>query len=211
MIVHLSQIGVPVHYFAPDRPQRDVVNHATSSPAEETRNIMVESARISRGDIRPITALTAAAADYSAAFFPGGFGAAKNLADWAAVGSSAYTVEKDVADAITALHANGRPMAFSCIAPILPAKVIKGSTITLGRVPAGEGDKDAWPYADAVAHCEESGAVHQGADVLDVVVDEKNKVRNMCVCVGVCVCGSVCVWKCVCVEVCVCGSVCVWE
>lgn len=175
MIIHLSQLGVPIHYYAPDRPQRHVINHTAGAPTEETRNCMVEAARIARGDIRPLATLPAAAAQYSAAFYPGGFGVAKNLADWAVVSSKDYTVESDAADTLKAFHALGKPQAFSCIAPILPAKVIPGATITLG----GEGGADGeWPYAGVIAHATESGAVNKAVGVGEVVVDEKNKVRH---------------------------------
>jgi len=41
------------------------------------RNVLVESARIARGNISALTNLKAT--DFDAVVFPGGFGAAKNL------------------------------------------------------------------------------------------------------------------------------------
>ena len=41
------------------------------------RNVLVESARIARGNISPLSTLSATS--YDAVVFPGGFGAAKNL------------------------------------------------------------------------------------------------------------------------------------
>src|SRR4051812_15641812 len=85
LLIHLSRHAIPYRCFAPDSPQVDIINHATGKPAPggQTRNMMVESARISRGNISPLSALDAS--EFSGVAFPGGFGAAKNLCNFAAV------------------------------------------------------------------------------------------------------------------------------
>uniref|UniRef100_A0A8C3YUK4 Glutamine amidotransferase class 1 domain containing 3 n=1 Tax=Catagonus wagneri TaxID=51154 RepID=A0A8C3YUK4_9CETA len=78
ILVHLSRGGAEVQIYAPDVPQMHVVNHAKGQPSEgETRNVLVESARIARGKIADLAQLSAA--NHDAAIFPGGFGVAKNL------------------------------------------------------------------------------------------------------------------------------------
>ena len=80
-LVSLDRCGAEVQCFAPDIPQMHVVNHLTGEVMEETRNVLVEAARIARGEIKPLTELKVE--DFDALMFPGGFGAAKNLCDFA--------------------------------------------------------------------------------------------------------------------------------
>src|SRR5512140_3595811 len=77
ILIHLARAGAAYHCFAPDQAQSDVVNHATGKPAKETRNCLVEAARIARGEITALAKLDVDA--YDGVIFPGGFGAAKNL------------------------------------------------------------------------------------------------------------------------------------
>ncbi|XP_053561688.1 glutamine amidotransferase-like class 1 domain-containing protein 3, mitochondrial isoform X2 [Bombina bombina] len=77
MLVHLSRAGAEVKMFAPDVAQMHVIDHNKGQPAEESRNVLVESARLARGDITALSQLKAQ--DHDAVIFPGGFGAAKNL------------------------------------------------------------------------------------------------------------------------------------
>ena len=80
-LLHLSQAGAQVQCFAPDIPQMHVVNHLTGEVvANETRNVLVEAARLTRGNIKAVTA--AHEKDFDALIVPGGFGAAKNLCDF---------------------------------------------------------------------------------------------------------------------------------
>merc|ERR1712136_540153 len=84
VLVHLSRAGASVSMFAPDKKQMHVIDHTKGAEMDQERNVMVESARIARGQIAPLTELKAA--DYDAVIFPGGFGAAKNLSDFAIKG-----------------------------------------------------------------------------------------------------------------------------
>merc|ERR1712107_808367 len=101
------------------------------APADQSRNVLAESARIARGQIKDISELTTDAAD--AVVFPGGFGAAKNLSSFASKGGE-MTVIPEVERLITGYHGAGKPLAFCCIAPVLAAKVLgdKNPTLTLG-------------------------------------------------------------------------------
>lgn len=167
VLIHLSSRGAQVQCFAPDRPQMHVINHATGQPASgETRNVLTESARIARGDIKPLTELHAA--DFDCVIFPGGFGAAKNLCDFATKGA-AMTVEPDVARIITEFHAAKKPVGMCCIAPVIGAKVLgtnaggPGATVTIGD------DKDA---AAAISSWGSSNAVQP---VTNAQIDERNR------------------------------------
>src|SRR5688572_22621400 len=80
-LLALDRAGVEITCVAPDVDQHHVVDHVGGSPTSERRRVLVESARIARGKVTPLAQL--AAADVDAAIFPGGFGAAKNLCDFA--------------------------------------------------------------------------------------------------------------------------------
>jgi enhancing lycopene biosynthesis protein 2 len=134
VLVHLSRAGATYHCFAPDKPLT-TIDHLKGEPAGDTRNVLVESARIARGDIRPLTDL--AVGDYDAVIFPGGFGAAKNLCDFATSGADC-TVDPDVEQVVKAFHDAGKPVGMCCIAPVIAARVLgtrqggPGVSVTIG-------------------------------------------------------------------------------
>lgn len=167
VLIHLDRVGLEYQCFAPDAPQAEVVDHVTGKPVAESRNMLVESARIARGEIKPLSQLDAAA--FSAVAFPGGFGAAKNLCTFARDGADC-TVRPDVAAVIRAFHEHKKPIALVCIAPIIAAKVLgtaaggPGCSITLG----GPGDA-----ANAAAAM---GATPITKAVTEAYVDETRRI-----------------------------------
>lgn len=96
-LLRLSQQGAQVQCFAPDKPQMHVLNHLNGEEMNEQRNVLVESARITRGEVKDVRELKAS--DFDALILPGGFGVAKNLSDFAVKGSDC-TVDADVLAAI---------------------------------------------------------------------------------------------------------------
>lgn len=155
-----DQAGAQYELFAPDIDQHHVINHLTGKPGEETRNVLVESARIARGKIRNLKEFNAA--EFDALLFPGGFGAAKNLSDYAFKGSE-MKINADAENAISSMHAAGKPIGALCIAPVLLAKVIGGCTVTIGN------DKDS------AMHIAQMNSNHTIANATGIVIDEKNK------------------------------------
>ncbi len=152
--------------FAPDKNQMHVINHAKGEPADgETRNVMLESARISRGPIQPLSALKAA--DFDALVIPGGFGVAKNLCTFAVDGPDC-SVDPDAERVITEFHSAGKPVAPMCIAPALVARVLGGEGIKV-KVTIGTDEGTA-------AAVNAMGAEHVNCAVDDIVVDAPNKV-----------------------------------
>lgn len=147
--------------FAPDINQAHVINHITGEEMPETRNVMVEAARIARGDIKPLSEYKAA--DYDAIIFPGGFGAAKNLCTFAFDGVDC-TVNADTENAIRETVVAEKPIGALCIAPALIAKVLGDIEITIGE------DKGT---AEAV---EKMGATHVITTHGEIIVDEKYKI-----------------------------------
>ena len=155
--------GHSYQIFAPDIPQFHVLNHITGEEMPEKRNVMIESARIARGNIKELKSFDPA--EYDALLFAGGFGAAKNLSDFAFKGKE-YVIIEQVANVIRAMHGAGKPIGAMCIAPVLIAYVIKGAELTLGGT---SGASDA---------AEERGAIHKVTSHGEVTVDTKNKIAT---------------------------------
>jgi enhancing lycopene biosynthesis protein 2 len=132
----IDKAGAKYHCFAPDIPQHHVINHLTGKEMPEKRNVLIESARIARGDIRPLSEFNAA--EYDALIFPGGFGAAKNLCDWAIKGDDC-NVNGEVENAIKAMFEAGKPIGAMCIAPVILGKLFKGTNLTTGADHASKG------------------------------------------------------------------------
>ena len=162
LLLSIDQHGCEYQCFAPNRQQADVIDHATGKAMKEERNVMVEAARIARGNILPIEQFKAE--DYDALFFSGGVGAAKNLCDYAFKGP-AMEVKPDVARAILEMHEAGKPIGAMCIAPVMLARLIPDVCVTLGA----EGTPDA-------DHVREWGANHVQTENGDVCADNEKLV-----------------------------------
>ena len=131
-LLAIKEVGADYQCFAPDIPQYHVINHLTGKEMNETRNVLIESARIARGAILPLSSFNAA--DYDALIFPGGFGAAKNLSTVAFDGANA-TVNSEVESCIKQMLAVHKPIGALCISPAVVALVIKGVEVTIGNDP----------------------------------------------------------------------------
>ena len=129
-LLAIDRQGGTYQCFAPDVDQLHVINHAVGAPSDETRNVLVESARIARGAILPLSQYKPA--DYDVLVFPGGFGAAKNLCTFAIDGPNC-SVNPDAEAAILATHAATKPIVALCIAPALIAKVLGKVEVTIGN------------------------------------------------------------------------------
>lgn len=122
--------GADYEIFAPDISQHHVVNHITGEEMNEQRNVLIESARIARGKITPLHDFDAAR--YDAIIFPGGFGAAKNLCDFAFSGPDC-TVNEDVENAVRSMAEAGKPIGALCISPVIMAKIFGDVDVTIGE------------------------------------------------------------------------------
>jgi len=159
-LLALDRAGAEAVCMAPEKPQMHVINHLTGEVAEgETRQVLVEAARVARGEIQPITAVDPAELD--ALILPGGFGAAKNLSDFAVNGADC-TVDESVVAMITKFRQANKPIGFICIAPAIAAKVLGSEQVELT---IGED-------ADTAAALEKMGARHHNCGVTGIVVDE---------------------------------------
>ena len=163
-LLFLDKRGAKVTAMAPDVRQMHVVDHVKGEAAgSETRNVLHEAARITRGAI--VDVKTVKAEDLDALIIPGGYGAAKNLCTFATEGVK-LQVNPDVERLVRDMAAAGKPLGFVCIAPVIAAKVLgaKKVKLTIGNDPA------------TAAALNALGAVHVDTPVEQIVVDEKNRV-----------------------------------
>ena len=159
-LLAIEKNGGAYQVFAPDILQYDVINHLSGKAMAEQRNVLVESARIARGDAKPLNEFDAN--EFDAIIFPGGFGCAKNLSTWAIEGDQC-TVNTDVEKAIRAMITAGKPIGAMCIAPVILGKLIKGTRLTTGN------DKASGDFIQRM------GSDYVPASHGEVVVDKERK------------------------------------
>ena len=165
-LLALDGLGAEVQCVAPELPQMHVINHVEGEPQEgEARNVLVESARIARGDIKALSSVRAD--EFDAIIFPGGFGVAKNLFDYAVEGTDC-AVNPDVENFIMDAYNSQVPLGFICISPVLAAKVLGEKTDGL-KLTIGSDE-------DTASDIEEFGATHVNCTVDDCVIDIKNNI-----------------------------------
>ena len=163
VLLAIDRNGAESVCMAPDAdfPEK---HHLTMQETGAKRNALIEAARIARGNIRNISEVKAA--DIDAVIFPGGYGAAKNLCNFASKGAEA-AVHPEVARLIKEVAAAGKPIGAICIAPALIAAVLGkelAPTLTIGN------------DAGTAAEMEKTGAKHQECPVSELVIDKKNKI-----------------------------------
>ncbi|RON11860.1 isoprenoid biosynthesis glyoxalase ElbB [Pseudomonas frederiksbergensis] len=160
-LLRLDQRGAQVQCFAPNIAQLHVINHLTGEEMPEARNVLVESARIARGNIKDIR--DASVEDFDALIVPGGFGSAKNLSNFAVEGAGC-SIQPDVLALTEAFAEAGKPVGLICISPALAAKIYgPGVTCTIGN------------DADTAAAMNKMGATHAECAVTDIVEDKARK------------------------------------
>lgn len=160
LMLAIDKAGASYSMFAPDIKQRDTVNHVAGKTVSQERNVLEESARIARGNIKPIEQLDVR--NFDAIVFPGGFGVAKNLSDFA-INPDNITVIPSVEKVIKQAVSLKKPIGAMCIAPILLSRVIKNSNVTIGN---DEG---------TISKIENMQSKHTVAKLGEVVVDENYK------------------------------------
>ena len=161
-MLELDKAGAEMVLMAPNIDQLHVINHATGEEMDDSRNVLIESARISRGNIEDIAGVTSDNLD--ALIFPGGFGVSKNLSDYAMAGREC-SVNPDVLRLSREVHNDQKPIGVICIAPAIMANILAGDTeLTIGFDEQTAADIDAM------------GAKHVLCPVDEIVIDKEKKV-----------------------------------
>ena len=165
-LLALDRAGVDIVCMAPDTEQMHVVNHLTGEEVPgEKRNVLVEAARIARGDIKALSDVQAA--DLDAVIFPGGFGAAKNLCDFAVKGPDC-SVHPEVARLVREIVKAKKPLAAICIAPAMVSRVL-GNEKLAHKLTIGTDEETG-------AALQQMGSEHVACPVREFVVDRENKI-----------------------------------
>lgn len=156
-----------------DKPQHHVINHLTGEEMKESRNMLVEAARIARGEIRNIMQVSPAELD--ALVIPGGFGSAKNFTKWAFAGPDGE-IMPEVKLFLVNLINIGKPIAALCVSPVVLAKALEGSDIHLNLTLGTNVEPSPYDIPSFNAGLEKTGVTATMKTVREVLVDVKNKV-----------------------------------
>ncbi|QDT64863.1 isoprenoid biosynthesis glyoxalase ElbB [Calycomorphotria hydatis] len=161
-LLSLDQRGAKYTCLAPVKTF-PVVNHVTREQTTEERDVLVEAARIARGEIKPLSEISGA--DFDGYILPGGFGAAKNLCSFAFEGGDCVA-DPQTERVLTEAHTAGRPIGFACIAPAVAARVLgpHHPQLTVGN------------DAETGAALEQMGAKFVPTDVTEIVADESQHI-----------------------------------
>jgi len=152
--------GADYQCYAPDILQHHVLNHLTGEEMNEKRNVLVESARIARGNVIDLAKFDPA--QHDALVIPGGLGAAKNLSSFAFDGADCR-INPDVEQAIVKMHDANKPIGALCIAPVILAKIIKNALVTIGQSP------------EVAENIVQMGARHESTIQTEITVDRELK------------------------------------
>ena len=161
----LDRAGAEMLLMAPNIDQMHVINHYTGQEMDEFRNVLVESARIARGNIKDMAEVSGS--DLDALIIPGGFGVAKNLSDYAMSGAEC-SINPDVYRLISEMILLKKPIGAICIAPTMMAKILaeqnQSATMTIGKDETTAKDIEAM------------GSTHKECLAEEIVIDEENNI-----------------------------------
>jgi enhancing lycopene biosynthesis protein 2 len=157
----LDRIKAEISYFAPDISQSSVIDHTNQVAMPESRNVRIESARISRGRITDIK--DAQPEKLDAVILPGGAGAIKNLSK-IFQNPKNPEINKDLSRLLTDMHSRKKPIGSICISPLLVAAVLGKfkPVLTIGN------------DINTAQMIENFGGIHKNCAYDSIVTDEKN-------------------------------------
>ena len=160
-LLAVDREGMEYVCLAPNKEQTKVINHLTNQPQNEKRNMLIEGARIARGNIKDLKNISAKELD--AVIMPGGFGAACNLSSFATEGEKA-SVLPEVENFLKEMYNLKKPIGAICIAPNIIAKVFGNKNVELT---IGSDESTA-------KKLEHMGAKHINKSASEIVIDKKN-------------------------------------
>ena len=172
-LLAIEELGAEAVCIGIDKNQYHVVNHTNGEAMQESRNMLVEAARIARGKITSIDKIEPNEID--ALVIPGGFGSAKNFTTWAFDGPNG-TILPEVKLLLVNLLNTGTPICAICVSPVVVAKALADSTthahLTIGTT-AGASE---YYIAGFRAGLEATGAVTVNKSISEIQIDHKNRI-----------------------------------
>jgi len=160
-LLSIDRAGHQYQCFAPDVPQARVLNFLTNEELKEKRNVLLESARIARSKIKPLTDFSQE--NFDILVMPGGSGVAFNLCTFGLDGDR-MTVLPQVESSIRAMHKAGKPIGALCISPVIIAHVLKNVNVTFGK------------DEKINAMFQKSGTKTTNTDARSIVIDHEQKI-----------------------------------
>lgn len=172
-LLAITENGGTYQCFAPNILQHHVLNHMSGEEMSEKRNVLIESARIARGNILDLNLYKPH--DFDGLVIPGGFGAAKNLTQWAFSGPDGE-INIDVQNAILSSVQNKKPVVGLCMGPTVIARALAGSGIS-AHLTVGTTAADS-PYDIAAINggIEKTGAIAEMKTIAEIMVDKTNRI-----------------------------------
>lgn len=172
-LLAIAQNGAEAVIFAPNVNQHHVINHLTGGEMNETRNVLVESARIARGNCKDIASISLN--DFDALVIPGGFGAAKNITKWAFDGPNGE-INTLVKQLIINCINSKKPIAALCMGPTVIAKALENTNNTVHLSVGTTTEKSPYDIAAISNGMEQLGAKAEMKTIREICVDTKNKI-----------------------------------
>jgi len=172
-LIALDKLGMKAICMAPNIDQHHVIDHITGNEMNEKRNVLVEAARIARGNIKPLNEVSAS--DIDGLIMPGGFGAAKNLSKWAFSGAEG-DIDPETKRLILEMVKNKKPIASLCVSPVVIAKALQDSGIKTRLTLGTTASPSPYDIKSFNAGVESIGVTPVLCDVGEMVVDEENKI-----------------------------------
>jgi enhancing lycopene biosynthesis protein 2 len=173
-LLAIEENGAEAVCFAPDKDQSHVINHLDGSvEIGEKRNILKESARIARGEIKSINKTSID--DFDALVIPGGFGAAKNLNRWAFEGPDG-DIDPAVKHLIIDMVSAKKPIAALCMGPTVIAKALQGSGIGTKLTVGTNKEKSPYDIKEISDGMESLGVMSVMKTINEICFDEENKI-----------------------------------
>lgn len=169
----IEEIGGEVVAISINENQHHVVNHLTGEEMNESRNMMVEAARIARGNVKDITKMSIDEID--ALVIPGGFGSAKNLTNWAfegPEGSIRPAVKKLILDLLNAK----KPLVALCVSPVVVAKALEGSGIHSNLTIGSTAEASPYDINGFSQGLENVGATTEMKTIREINIDTQHKI-----------------------------------
>ena len=172
-LLAIEEIDAEAICISIDKEQYHVVNHLNGQEMDESRNMLIESARIARGNIQDINNIDPA--DIDALVIPGGVGSAKNFTKWAFSGP-----EGDILPEVKLLLVNminiGKPIAALCVSPVVMAKALEGSSINPNLTIGSKNDPSPYDIEEFSKGLQSVGMRTENKSVQEILVDRNNKI-----------------------------------
>jgi len=172
-LLAIDQMGAQAVCIGIDADQHHVVNHLNGEEILQTRNMLVEAARIARGDIQKIENIVPA--DIDALVIPGGFGSAKNFTTWAFDGPLG-TIRSDVKLLLVNLVNIGKPIVALCVSPVVLAKAFEGTDIHPKMTIGSKQGSSPYSIGDFEAGMHATGSEVEDCPLGEILIDEENRI-----------------------------------